>query len=240
MLIKSEGIILRSVKYSESSLILDIFTKEIGLATYIISGVRKTKSKSTAANLQVGSILELILYNNDNLKINRVKEAKSLILFNRLFFEIKRFSVALFLLELLRKSIREREKNGELYDLIIKSIIFLDNSDSNLSNFHLVFLCRMAAIIGFGPENNFNDVNSIFDLRDGKFIDQIPYHKDYLKKNESIYLSKILSLGIENSHELKIKREEKMKILNNLILYYEIHIGNIGKIKTLEVFQNIF
>ncbi|MEZ4908993.1 MAG: DNA repair protein RecO [Saprospiraceae bacterium] len=240
MLIKSEGIILKSVKYSESSLILDIFTKEIGLSTYIISGIRNTKSKSTEANIQVGSILDLVLYDNENIKINRIKEVKTNLQYNKLIFEIKRFSVALFIIEVIGKSIKGREKNEQLYQLLKESLIYIDSTDQSLANFHLVTLCKISSLLGFGPENNLDKINIYFDLREGKFVDLLPHYSEYLNKNESEFFSQILSSELYNSHEIKLSKEIRNKILNDIIIYFEIHSGKIGRLKTLEVFQRIF
>ena len=59
MLIKTRGIIFKSIKYSETSLILDVYTEELGLQKYIISGVRSKKARTTAGMLQIMSLLDL-------------------------------------------------------------------------------------------------------------------------------------------------------------------------------------
>ena len=62
MIIKTRGILLKTTKYSETSLICKILTEERGLKSYIISGVRKKKGKTSAGLLQVMSILDLVVY----------------------------------------------------------------------------------------------------------------------------------------------------------------------------------
>jgi DNA repair protein RecO (recombination protein O) len=240
MLIKTTGIVLRSVKYSESSLIIDIFTRDLGLRTFIISGVRKKNSTSGAALLQISNIIEFVSYNNENSKINRIKEVRVSQYFNKLSFEIMRFSVALFILEVLSKTIKEKEINHELYDFILKVLIHIDQSEVSTINIHLTSLYQMTKYLGFFPENNFSNENPVFDLREGKFIPARPFHDDYAEDNEAQLISAILRTDIHDSHTLKLTQQSRQKILETLILYYKIHLVDFGRLKTLEVFKNIF
>ena len=240
MLITARGIILRSVKYSETSLILDIFTREYGLKTYIAGGVRRANSSSGAALYQVANIVEIVAYDKANTKINRLKEIKPVKSLNRLSMEILRFSVALFILEVLLKCLKEKENNDELYDFIENTLLFIDQNNSSLRNVHLTVLCKMTRFFGFKPENNYTDENCYFDMREGQFCKYLPFHDDKLDKAEALVFYKLINTDIENSALSDINHTQRQKILEKLILYYQIHLTDFGRIKTLEVFKNIF
>lgn len=240
MLITTSGIVLRSVKYSETSLILDVFTRDFGVRTFIVSGARKKNSTTGAALFQVGNIIEFVAYNRENTKINRIKEGKILKLFNRLNFEIMRFSIALFFLEILAKTIKEKQINHELYDFAENTLLFIDQTDHITANIHLCALCEMTKLLGFSPENDFSDENIFFDLREGRFVSQLPDHADFLEKNESLLFSSLLTVDVRDSHLLIFDKLSRKTILEKLILYYKIHLADFGKVKTLEVFKSIF
>lgn len=240
MLIKTQGIVFRSVKYSETSLILDIFTRDYGLKTYIISGVRQNKSRSGAALYQIGSVLDIEAYEKENSKINRLKEAKIAYFYSTLYFEIKKFSIALFLIELLSKVIKEKEKNKPVYSQILNALIYLDSTHNRTSNYHLCFMAKAVSSLGFEIQSNFTTINNIFDIREGKFIDKYPTHKDYLEANDAKMFSDILNTMPENSYTLILPSGKNKEFLTVLISYYEYHIGNIGNLKTMEVFGHIF
>ena len=59
---KSKGIVLRTVKYGETSVIVAIFTEIFGLQSYLVNGVRVASKKSASkANLfQPSAILDLV------------------------------------------------------------------------------------------------------------------------------------------------------------------------------------
>lgn len=240
MIIKSKGIVLRSVKYSETSLILDVFTKELGLKTYIISGVRKQKAKVSSGMLQPMNILDLVAYNKESANINRIKEVKMNVIFQTIPFDIRKSSIALFIVELISKSLKEKEPNKGYFDFVENSLIFLDKTKQKVSNFHLVFLVKMSNYLGFYPENNLSETNLYFDLREGKFRHNSPFHNDYLDENQSKSLSLVLRTDLENSDDLSFEKKDKHDLLENLILYYKIHLVDFGKIKTIEIFKKVF
>ncbi len=240
MIAKSKGIILRTVKYSETSLILDIFTRELGLKTYIISGVRKKNAKVTLGMLQPMNILDLVIYNKENTKINRIKEAQMAYVFKNLLFDIKKSSIALFIIEIINKSIKEKETNKEFYDFCENSLVFLDQTSKNISNFHLIFLIKMSQFLGFNPISNHSSSNIYFDLREGKFTHNIPHHNDFLNEKDSKNLILVLSVDLEFPEKIAFSRVDKQNLLKSLILYYKIHLIDFGRIKTLEVFKRVF
>ncbi len=240
MIVKSKGIVLRTVKYSETSLILDILTRELGLKTYIISGVRKKNAKVTLGMLQPMNVLDLVVYDNDNAKINRIKEVQMNYVFKSLPFDIYKSSIALFMVEIIAKSIKEKESNEEFYDFCENSLIFLDQTNKNISNFHLIFLVKMSDFLGFNPVSNYSESNIYFDLREGKFTNNTPHHIDYLNERNSKKLVELMDIDLERPEDIAFSRVDKHNLLESLILYFKIHLVDFGKIKTLEVFKKVF
>jgi DNA repair protein RecO (recombination protein O) len=73
---KTKGIVLKTVKYGETSVIVTAFTELFGTQTYLQNGVRTSNKKGQGkANLfQPGAILDLIVYHNELKNIQRIKE----------------------------------------------------------------------------------------------------------------------------------------------------------------------
>ena len=123
MLIKTKGIIFRSIKYSETSIITDVFTEKKGLRTYIISGVRKKNARVSASLLQVMSLVDLVVYHRDDKDMTRIKEIKAAHVYQSLPFEIAKSSVGQFMLELTRKAVREPEENLPMFKFVYENLI---------------------------------------------------------------------------------------------------------------------
>ena len=118
MLIKTRGIIFKAIKYSETSLIVDIYTEEKGLRKYIISGVRSKKGQGKASLLQVMSMVDLVVYEREDKELNRIKEIKAGHVFQGIPFDLSKGVIGLFMAELARKTIKEATSNPELFQFL--------------------------------------------------------------------------------------------------------------------------
>jgi DNA repair protein RecO (recombination protein O) len=240
MLVKTKGIIFKSVRYRETSLILDIYTRELGLKTYLINGVRKRNARTPASVLQLMNLVELDAYDQEQHEINRIKEVRPAFLYQNLPFRIERSSIGLFMLEMVRKTIREKETNQKLYDFLESGFLLLDKTTHPTANFHIAFLLEFAAELGFYPERNFSSDRSCFDMREGSFIQTAPFHRDYLGMPESGFLYQFLQSDLSRQHEIKMNRKERTVLLERLIDFYRVQLGDFGPVRSLEVFRDIF
>ena len=91
MIHKSRGIVIRSVKYGETSLVVSAYTELFGLQQYLVNGVRTSKRNTTvsASQLQVGNILDMVVYQNDKNTLQRIKECKQAVHYETLFMDVK-------------------------------------------------------------------------------------------------------------------------------------------------------
>ena len=113
MLYKTHGIVLRFVKYGETSIIATIYTEEFGLRSFIINGVRSSRSKGKIALFEPLSILDLVIYHKEGRNINRLAEVKCLDPLNDLRSNIIKSSMGMFIVEVLNKCIKEETPNEE-------------------------------------------------------------------------------------------------------------------------------
>lgn len=240
MLIKTKGIVFRSVRYRETSLILDVYTRELGLKTYVINGVRKKNARTSASMLQLMSLLELNAYDQEQRDINRIKEVRPAHLYQELPFKIEKSSVGLFILEMVRKNIREKETNHKMYDFLESTFLYLDAIPHSTANFHIAFLLSFAVELGFFPENNYSDKKPFFDMREGTFSSSVPFHQDFMQEHQSQLLDQFMQSSLKEQHTISLSKKDRTVLLDKLIQYYRVQIGDFGPVKSLEVFKDIF
>jgi len=238
-LFKSIGIVFRSVKYSETSLILDVFTREKGMRSFIVSGVRSAKSRNKASLYQHLNMLDLVAYDKDH-KLARIKECKLAHYYDRLSFDVVRSSVGLFILEVCKNAIREKEENIELFDFIYQRLILLDGDLlRNFGLYPIKFLLELSQYIGFMPLDNFSEKNPYFDLYNGRFINDLS--AKYVSSTEvSAALARINRTKVEDLDSVVIPKSLRNLIVDDLIIYYKLHIEQFKDLKTLEVLRTIF
>jgi DNA repair protein RecO (recombination protein O) len=241
MIIKTRGIILRTVKYSETSIIADIYTEAKGLRAYIISGVRTPRAKVSAGLMQVMSLVDLVCYDKEEAnKLNRIKEIKAAYVYNSLPFDVQKSAVGIFIAEVTKRTIKEAEENKGLFNFIFDVFQFLDEKPRGYTNLHITFLCEMSNYLGFHPHKETYTEGSVFDLKEGHFTEGIIGHSHFLDSHLSKILRGVLETDWHRSDEVKITREERRQLLTELLNFYRFHIDNFPEINSLKILQEVF
>jgi DNA repair protein RecO (recombination protein O) len=235
--------VLKTVKYGETSLIVSIYTELFGIQTYMINGVRTSSKKGMGkANLfQPASQLDLVIYNNQFKNLQRLKEYRWSHLYESIFFDIGKTAVALFMVELLQKTIRQPETNAELFYFIEDAFLHLDKAAaSTVANFPLFFAMHLPSFFGFRMNDDYSDHKNIIDLMEGNFVNERPTHAHYLEGDYSFITSQLLKmLQPHELQELKMNRDIRLQLLRSYQDYYALHIQDFGTLKTLSVLHEI-
>ncbi len=239
MLIKTRGIVLRAVKYSESSIIADVYTEERGLQTYIVSGVRSAKSKTGPALLQVMSLLDMVAYHRDDHKMHRVKEIRPAHVYRRLPFDVRRSAVGLFMVEMARKTIREAEENRHLFDFLFQAFCFLDDTEENIANLHLHFLLELSGFLGFMPGGDYSPGTPFFDMQEGVFCAR-PEHVHCMEEELSAILYQLHSCDMAHCHLVSMTGLQRRRLLNHLLDFYRLQIENLPEIHSHHILHEVF
>jgi len=234
---------LRSVKYGETSLVVTMFTELFGLQSYLVNGVRTIPKKGTAkANLfQPTGILELVAYHNDFKNLQRLKEFKWAHLYQHIFSDIRKNAVALFMVELLSKCLKQPEANADLYYFAEDSLQHLDEaSDTVVANFPLFFALHLAVFFGFRINDEYSEQKHFLDLQEGTFVEDQPRHPHYLQDREAEAVSHILKImQPEDLADVPLNQELRRRITHALEEYYALQIQDFGSMKTLPVLREI-
>ena len=232
MIIKTRGIVLRSQKYSETSLIVDIYTELKGMRSYIISGVRTPKARTHASLLQIGSLVHIVAYHHDNKDLTRIKEVRPAYLYRRVPFEVTRSSVAMFISEVAQKVLRGNGENEALFQFLFDTYTLLDETAFPVRNFHLHFLLEFAAYLGFRPGGDVTADTPYFDLEEGYFSAQPVTHTNYLTKADSVVLEQLLNVPQNESHTVAMSRDQRKQLLLQLLDFYSLHLESMQPVKS--------
>jgi len=240
MLLKTRGIVIRSMKYSETSLIVDVYTEEKGLRSYIVSGVRTKRAKVSASLLQIMSLLDMVVYHRDDKNLARTKEIKAAHVYTSLPFNIRKSSVGMFIAEIIRKTITDPEENRDLFEFLYNSFVFLDLTDQPVSNFHLSFMLDLMPYLGFMPGGNYNEKTPFFDLKEGTFTDSPSDALLYVKDPHSQLIGQLIKQQIQDSHLISMNKADRKIVLQELLKFYRLHIENFNDIQSHIILEAVF
>jgi len=220
-------------------MITTIYTEAFGRMAFIMQGIHGKKSAVKGNTLKQLFLLEMEVDYKPGRELQRVKEIKNLFPFGSIPFGIAKSSQALFLAELLNKVLREEESRPDLFEFIFRSVQILDLMEDGVSNFHLLFLMQLSRYLGFEPTNNFSVLNQFFDMIAGKFVVSPPVHPWFLKSPESELLAQIIGMSYQDSAKFKPDQGLRNVLLDFVLDYYGLHLGNPLNLKSFEILKDI-
>lgn len=220
MLHKTRGVVFRFTKYGETSIIVNIFTELFGLQGYIVNGVRSKSGKNRIALYQPLTLLDLVVYHRENANINRIKEIKCLYPYQSIPLDIKKSAAAIFINEVVNKTIKEESHAAELCEFMIDSFVTLDRITVGVENFHLIFLLKLSRLLGFGAHN----LNEVLGVRASD------------NETEQILAELIVS---DYQHVIQMTNVQRRDILDLLLKFYADHIESLGEMRSVQVLREV-
>ena len=239
MQIKTTGIVLHSIKYSDSASIVTIYTRHFGRISYMVHGINKKKSVCRAALMQPLSIVDMDVFHSPGKDLQRIKDVRIAYLFTGIPFDPIKNAVALFLAEMLFRTLLQSEPDESTFLFLENSIQQFDCCEEGTANFHLVFLLKLSRYLGFEPNQDETSI-TYFDMMNGVFLSQKPLHPHFLQQEIASDLFNLLHSDYSNMHKLHYSRQRRMKILEGLIEYYKLHVPDFRSLHSLAVLQSLF
>jgi len=235
----TRGIILHNTNYSETSLVVKIYTEQHGLGSYIVSGVRAKNSRFKSNIFQPLSLVELVASNKPGQSMKRISEIQLAPPFSGIPGDIIKSSIAIFLAEVIYRSIREEEPNPTLFGFLHNSIQILDLSHENCSRFHIYFMIRFSRHLGFFPHGDCITGQSIFNLEEGYFTSNQPVHDRFLDKKHASQLFQLMHSSFDNYRDIHLNPTDAKALLKAMVTYFEIHHTHGNPIRSHMVLEEV-
>ncbi len=238
MLVKTNAIVLSKLKYRDNDLIVKCYTKQRGIVSYLIRGVLKSqKGNARAVYFQPLSLVLIDENFRANHSLQSIQEVRLDYLYKTLHTDVLKSAIVMFLSEVLSSVLKEEEQNEPMYFYIEDSLHWLDQ-ETEFSNFHLLFLVQLTKYLGFYPDDQ-NKTNAYFNLSNGLF----EFKKDpfYSVSGENLaILKQMLGINFDRLNTVKLNSKQRQSFLNMLLLYFELHLGDFKKPKSLQIFNQVF
>lgn len=237
-IVTTKAIVLSSLKFGDTSLIVKCYTQDEGLKSYLIRGVLKAKKGGVkVAYFQPLTQLKIVANHNTKNNLNSIKEVQVSYPFKTIYNDIVKQSVVMFLSEILSYSIQEEEENSSLFTYLETAFIWLDIHD-NVSNFHLLFLLNLSGFLGFYPDLSDNDKLG-FNLLEGNFSDSV-HEKNVISGNNFYQFKKLLGINFDSIEKVSFSKSERQVILQIIIRYFELHLDGFRNPKSLQILEAVF
>lgn len=150
MIIRTEAIVLRSMKYGETSRIVTLFTREQGKIAVLAKGARLTRSRF-GSTLQPMSYIQVVYYYKASRGLQILSESAHVETFHDIGRDLEKISTGLRIVELVHALLHESEQNAPVFNLLLQVLYRLDHTRSRVNNIVPYFNLRLATILGFSP-----------------------------------------------------------------------------------------
>lgn len=225
MLEKTRAISLHFLRYKETSVIARFFTEKFGLQSFVVNGVRSSKSKISAAYFQPLQLLEIVQFVDERKDLHRLKEVNLAEPQHSIPFQTVKATMAIFIAELVSKLTKEGQSNTPLFDLVWNWTMTLDNKEDGFEFDHIQLAWDFLEPMGIRPD-------SVTDL-----MGQFPTGNEqqanlYPAINEWIIGKSGFPAGLSN--------RDRQWLLDQIMLYYQSHLEGAGSIQSLRVLREVF
>lgn len=238
--LSTPALVLHTTSYSETSVIAKIFTRQLGVRSYIIKGVRKSGSRTKQNLLQPLSHLDLVVYNNPKTQINYIKEIgqhahrqqeQRMHLSEVAVHNALRF----FMTEVLYKTLREEEPMPELFDYVADTCTF-QSTEIKLSQQPIMFLLKVSRHLGIEPLDNYSVREPLFDMLAGRY----QYAGEHTLDTSTSQLLHYYLQALHTGSPLPIATlAQRTELINRLLEYYQIHLAEFRNFKSHEILHTI-
>lgn len=240
MLTKTQAIVLHAFKYGESRLIIDVFTRQAGRLSFIVTIPKSSKGRIKKQFFQPLSLLDMEFDLRLRVQLQKMGNVHLAYAYSSVPFEPSKLSISLFVAEFLYHALKGEQKNEPLFDYVRFSMEWLDSRQSSVANFHLVFLIHLSRFLGFYPNLEGWQEGCCFDLRAGVFCREVPLHRDFLQPEDAKRMEVLMRMDYPTMHLFKMSHHDRQRLLEIAINYYRLHLPDFPELKSLAVLQEIY
>ncbi|MGA1978448.1 MAG: DNA repair protein RecO [Bacteroidales bacterium] len=240
MVEKTKGIVLNRIKYTDSGIIAQLYTRKYGRQSFLVRNLKNKKAGRHNVFFQPLFILDLVAYFRDSRSMQTIKEFSVSYTPADIYSNVNKSSVAIFLGEVLTSVLREESPGEDLFDFIEDSVIYFDGCRENYANFHIAFLAGLSSYLGFEPGKRKSVEDSFFDMLNGIFVPVPPLHGNYASREISDILALFFASSYEKIDKIFLNGSSRNEVLETLVNYYSLHLPGLKKIKSLEVLKEVF
>ena len=240
MVEKTRAIVLHQLKYTDTSIVVQVYSEKFGRLPILIKGMRNKKAGKHNVHFQPLSVLDLVIYYKESRGMQILKEFSVAYAPTDIQNNIKKSCIALFLSEVLTSILKEESPHKELFDYLNDSIIYFDACPDNFLNFHIAFLTGLSAFLGFEPGKKEFAESVFFDMMNGSFVRMPPEHGNYASEDVSDILAKFFVTSWNSADKISMTGSKRNEVLETLLTYFSLHLPGLKKINSLEILKEVF
>jgi DNA repair protein RecO (recombination protein O) len=240
MLVKTKAIVLNSLKYSDSRIITNVLTPDLGKVPLMINKCKSKHSNGKAGYFQALYLLNIEISYKENRNIQQLVDVNIDEHTNNIAMDYHKQNIGIFMADVLQRCIREMEPDSDLFQYIWHAVLIFDNINKAAINFHLYFLTHLMKYLGFEPGNKWDHNNKYLDMDAGLFVGDACISSSCLTEKESRILYRFMNCSVDEIPEKGVSNLDRRMCMEAVLSYFNRHIPNFGMIKSYDILKTVY
>lgn len=240
MIEKLTGIVLHVLRYSDKNSIAHVLTDNHGRMSFLLPQGATKNARMRNAMFMPLSIIEFEAKRLPGKDLHSFRDARCITSLANIYCDPVKNAIAMFMSELLTRSIQESEENTSLFRFIKASIELLNELEHGVANFHIWFLYNLGAFLGIQPDTETYQEGYWFDMSNGVFTRERPLHSHLLTPQEAPVILLLSRMTSRNLHHFRFNRVQRGEILDIALTYYRLHNSMLGTLRSPDILKQLF
>ena len=231
-------VVLHTIKYKESGIIVQGYSERGGRESFFVRKGGKRGRGSILPQLHPLSIIDATPSSFSFGDMTTIKEISLPYKLESIRSNILKSSIAIFISELLYKTIREIECNPEMFLFLNEAILMLESMDKGISNFHAYFTVMLCKYLGYLPNIKSVPSGYLFDIPLASYT---PVKGELcFDTTNSALLAKFAISDYDSISEIKMTGGGRTLFIKEMLRYLGFHAGYGMEIESLNVLHEVF
>lgn len=236
-------IALKTTRYNDRYNILTAYTNSRGTMSFLLPAGNGREASRRRALLMPLSIVECVADTKPGRDISTMSEPRPVVVLQWLHSHPVKNALTQFIADLLTVLLRDMQAQGDnlLFEFLEKSIRTLDLlPPTGIANFHLVFLARLARMLGIAPDDGSYRRGYLLDMRDGIWRRTAPIHSQWLPSHESKLALLLMNTDYRRMSLLHMNRDTRRTAMELVLEYYGLHFRQMSSMHSPDVLKVLF
>ncbi len=150
MIVTTDAVVLKGMRYGETSRILTLYTRDFGKLSVLAKGARDRKNRFGSA-LEPMSYVRAVFYRKAASDLHLLTQCDLVRPMRRLTEDMERMAPALAMVEMVAAVCHAEEDHGHLFGLLLESLSAVNDATKNPGNALYAFEVRLLELMGFKP-----------------------------------------------------------------------------------------
>ena len=234
---KMTVVVLRTIKYGDTSAIVRCYSDLHGTVSFIANGVSTKKGILKPAMIFPLTVLDVVAYKNQHGTLERLKEVHLKSASPGVMGAPVLSGLAAFAAEFFEALVKEETPNYPLFDFLTTCIQNLRDFDDGKQQAHfpLQFILGVLDRLGVLPTS---ENGRYFNLLEGHFCDTLPEHPYVLSGQDSAAFGQLLG-HYHHNQAMDFNKLQRNQLLSHLLQFCKIHHEPHLQLKSVEVIREI-